>query len=260
MAIRTMEELLASLVRRTQLLERRISRGTAPYRPPNAVQYSGTTAQRDAYYGVPATTAERADLANRQPVWFNIERGWEESYYVPTGTAGLTAKGLLAGASAGWYPTGPGPYCILQPTGSIAVAAGNYVQGWPGNVRRNGGAAWFTYDQGSIITQRYGLYDLRAWTIQSTGSAAANYHFVILNSGNVELTHRDGGYFPQNASLWTSPDMGMQSFFMNPGDKALLRLNSGTGVTVHMGSTTDPAPNTRGQMIARYVAPPLVSD
>jgi hypothetical protein len=64
----------------------------------------GTTAQRDAYFGVPGTTAQVAALANQMPVWYNTDKGWEEIYYAPVGTAGLTALGLISTAFAMWYP------------------------------------------------------------------------------------------------------------------------------------------------------------
>ena len=65
---------------------------------------SGTTAERDSYYGIPADDAARVALANQKVLWFNTDLGWEESYYAPTGLVGLTATGLIAGTAAGWYP------------------------------------------------------------------------------------------------------------------------------------------------------------
>lgn len=64
----------------------------------------GPTSERDFLYGVPATTAQQAALANRKIVWFNTDKGWEETYYAPTGLAGLTARGLVVGTPAAWYP------------------------------------------------------------------------------------------------------------------------------------------------------------
>ena len=66
----------------------------------------GTTSQRDAVYGVPATDADRVALANQQVQWINTTKGYTETYYATTGIAGLTARGLLAGHASGWYPVG----------------------------------------------------------------------------------------------------------------------------------------------------------
>jgi len=71
---------------------------------PIVLNNRGTTAQRDASYGVPANAAEQAALANASPVWWNTSKGWLEGYYAPVGTAGLTAQPLLSGRPAGWYP------------------------------------------------------------------------------------------------------------------------------------------------------------
>lgn len=96
-------------------LWRRVSR-TAPV--------AGTTALRDITFPPPTTVAERVDLANAQVTWWNIELGWEESYYAPTGSPGLTARGLVPGAPAGWYPTGLGPKIRLAGSGTTPATSG----------------------------------------------------------------------------------------------------------------------------------------
>ena len=69
---------------------------------------AGTTAQRDAYYGVPAAgapgAAARVALANKAPRWFNTDAGmnWEEQYFAATADAG-SVKGRRS-PTAGWYP------------------------------------------------------------------------------------------------------------------------------------------------------------
>lgn len=72
----------------------------------STVNRRGTTAERDAWYPLPATDAERVALANQKIVWFNTDTMWEESYYATTGLSGLTAIGVLTGHPAGWYPLG----------------------------------------------------------------------------------------------------------------------------------------------------------
>ena len=65
--------------------------------------HSGTTAQRDAYYGSLATSAQQVALANRRVAWYNTDKGYFESFFVATGSSGLTARGLVAGSVPGWY-------------------------------------------------------------------------------------------------------------------------------------------------------------
>lgn len=253
MAERTRLEVDRETQRRLRSLERRLARMAS------SIPNGGTTALRDATYPPPSSVAEQVFLANRQIQWYNTDRGWMESYYAPSGAAGLTARGLLAGAAANWYPIGTGPEIVMEPNAEIAVATGSpttYVGGWAGTVRRNGGSSSFTNDSGAIIAQRAGFYDLHAWTVQLAGTGTPNYHLVITNSGNVELTRHDGGVFPLQSSLFTTVEMSMRSKFMNVGDKLVLRLWSGSGMVVHKGSGTD----TRGQLSAYYVRPPLVSD
>lgn len=103
MADRTRLEVDRETQRRLRSLERRLARMAS------SIPDRGTTALRDATYPPAATVPEQVFLANRQILWYNTDRGWTESYYAPTGSAGLTARGLVAGAPAGWYPIGDGP-------------------------------------------------------------------------------------------------------------------------------------------------------
>lgn len=65
---------------------------------------TGTTAERDALYGVPGTDSQRAALANMKPVWWNTSTSRLETYYAVTGTTGLSVPGLwTASFTAGWY-------------------------------------------------------------------------------------------------------------------------------------------------------------
>lgn len=77
----------------------------------NAGIPGGTTAQRDALYGVPSTDTARVTLANKVPTWFNINTGWFETYKATTGTAGLNVPGVSG--AAGWYQIGGPNYLTL---------------------------------------------------------------------------------------------------------------------------------------------------
>lgn len=98
----------------------------------------GTTAERDARYGVPSTAAERAALANLQPVWFNHDTGREESYFAVTGTVGLIVAGLPAGATPGWYPAGRRNASDLGVfPASIVIGGGSATVGADGTIFLN---------------------------------------------------------------------------------------------------------------------------
>jgi microcystin-dependent protein len=105
-----------------------------PFFPDSALTVNqGTTAQRDAIYGVPANATDQVSLANRQVAWFNTTLGWMESYYAITGTAGLTVPGVVAGVTgvaAGWYPVGRGPRAVLYAGGQQNMSPNNTYTGW----------------------------------------------------------------------------------------------------------------------------------
>ena len=94
---RTPAGMFQDIYRRIREVERRLPPPPiVPAEPPPLPQYGGTTAQRDAYYGVPATDPQKVGLSNQRVTWFNTDLGWEESYYAPTGMSGLTVTGLVS--------------------------------------------------------------------------------------------------------------------------------------------------------------------
>lgn len=252
--VRDEEALLRAHERRIRLLERRLA--AAGYLPPHEVRYAGTTAERDAFYGVPNTTALRVALANRAPSWYNIDLGWEESYYVGNTAAGLTVPGLISGASAGWYPTGPGPTCVLTPSAGNSTAGGAYVTGWLGSFHRRGGAAWFDATTDGIVIEKAGRYRLSAWTIQQSGSGIAVFALRLLNSaGSTVLAAREHGA----EALQGSPVLVPAEYEMERVTNAQTRLRMFTvsgALAVHQATATA---GVRGQMIAEYLGPSLVS-
>ncbi|WP_146114392.1 hypothetical protein [Microbacterium sp. MYb72] len=223
------------------------------------VALRGTTAQRDATFGVPSTDPERVSLANRKITWFNTDLGWEEGYYAPSGLSGLTAKGLVAGVSASWYPTGlDGPEMTMEPTAAAAASSGNNLTGWTGNVWRRGGAAAFdingTY-QG--ICKIPGYYDLRFWTTQQNGSGTANYFLRHVNAaGNAVPRFQDGLAYTLVSTMLTYVHGDLPHELMLAGDRFDTVCQSGA-LSVHV---TAQAAAVRGQMGARYRGPALVTD
>lgn len=251
MTIRTTEELLRSLLRRVGLLERRVA-----VRSPRPVPTSGTAAERNARFGVPATDAERVALANQKPIWFNTEDGWEESYYAPQGLAGLTARALVAGTPAGWYPTGEGPYSRLL-TGVVqSMAPGTYINTWSqwgtGGSTRRGGAAWFTYNAalGAVTCVKPGYYDVTAMDSQQAGSGTTVTH--VLRSGNAVATLAN----PLNGTYATTALKEAPMVAMGAGGA----LACYTSVGAYQTNVITGNPETRGFFHIRYKGPLLVSE
>lgn len=87
----------------------------------------GSTALRDSIYGVPATDAARASLANRAISWFNTDKGWFESYYALSTIAGVNT-GRKSNAS-GWLPLGGGntPVCSMCRNAAFSIPNGGWT-------------------------------------------------------------------------------------------------------------------------------------
>lgn len=219
---------------------------------------SGTTFSRDVAYPPPTTDAERVALANKKPVWFNTDKGWEESYYATTGLTGLTVPGLDAAVASGWYPTGPGPYIVLEPTAAFVVQANQYVGNWHnGNMRRKGGSAIFVPDSsGFIQVLLSGYYDVKVATLLTNGSGTANFHLRTLNSALTTTKRQiDGLAFTLVSNLAVRMHGEDNDAPIYAGDKVGLFCHSGSNLSVHHLTHTP-----RGQFAIRYKGPMLVSD
>jgi len=156
----------------------------------------GTTAARDAAYGVPTTDAQRAALANQRVNFYNVELGWQESYYAVTGTTGLTARGLLAGVPAGWYPTGPGPRGKLGAIGAQSHTSGSFFTNWN---NFGTGLSFRTQDQlidrptpsdaATIRTNLPGRYDLECRMTFQNGSGTGVWSFSYIDGAPTPATY-----------------------------------------------------------------------
>lgn len=250
-AIRTTEELLRSLLRRVKLLERRIA-----VRGGRSTPTRGSTALRDSTYGVPATAAEQAALANAKVLWWNADTQWEESYYAPQGTVGLTARALVAGTPAGWYPTGEGPVSRLYAAAAQTMSAGTYVTSWAlwgvGESTRRGGSDWFTYaaSTGTVTCVKAGNYEVSAMTTQQVGSGTTVTH-ILRSAQNIVANPNNLNAAQVTTAALYQPEvstMGGQSFsvFSSVGS---YQLNITPGQT-----------EARGFFHVRYKGPRLVSD
>lgn len=233
-----------------------ISIGNAgtPVAPPENYIGRGTTAERDSIFGVPSTDPQRVELANRKIIWFNTDWGWEEMYFAATGKAGLTAIGLQAFASSGWYPLGDnGPSMLWEASGQTTPGANAFLGNWSW-VRKRGGAAWWESDAGGTRVKivRYGRYAARVWTTQSTGTGAGNWHLRIQAAdGATTVINVDGNAFNQHGALYTRPHSELDDMIMHPGQHIGFITTNG-GIAVHMGGAV------MGQLQVKYLGPPLV--
>jgi microcystin-dependent protein len=232
-----------------------ISIGNAgtPVAPPENYVGRGTTAERDAIFGVPSTDPQRVELANRKIVWFNTDWGWEEMYFAATGKAGLTAIGLVAMANSGWYPLGDnGPAMLWEASAATTPVANAFLGNWAW-VRKRGGAAWWSSDGGGTKVQvkRWGRYAARGWTTQMTGTGASNWHLRIQSPEMTTVLNVDGNAFNQHSALYTRPHMELDDMIMSP-DQYIGMITTNGGIQMHVGS------QVMGQFQVRYLGPPLV--
>lgn len=252
MSNRTRVEVDQQTQRRIQSLERRLARMAS------SMPTRGTSALRDATFVPPTTDAERAAFANRQILWYNTERGWQESYYAPTGIAGLTARGLVAGLTADWYPTGTGPECRLTPTAEATAPLGGVVPGWNGIMLRSGGSTWFTTTSTGIAILIPGKYDISVRTVQQNGGGLMDWYVQLTNAGQTAfVTQWQGPLAPLQTNLFRQMSLDIPSHLITSSQFLRLASISGGPIQVHKASAAD---NPRGHMLARYVGPPLISD
>lgn len=150
----------------------------------------GTTSFRNTTFGIPANTAEQVALANQVPVWFNVDKGYWETYYAPTGTAGLTAKGLVSGFAAGWYPQ---PASLIAATrvkdnGFQAISAGVVTAPNLLNPALTNIGGFTMTNASNLIPPIGGYYDISS-SVYFSGAAAMAYVSCIvrLSGGGAEL-------------------------------------------------------------------------
>lgn len=223
---------------------------------------SGTTAERDAYFGTPSTDPERAELANRRVEWFNTELGWTESYYAVHGTAGLTVRGLMTGGPPpGWYPLGPGgPTMRLQ--GNGGKAANNYAEYdvWRSPTRTavgNGDGfdpvrsyAGFTQPTASAMSpDLWGLYHVSAEMYLPNGTGTGIVGFACFRPSTNAYAWDLQQAVPLLPNNGQPKQWAARSILLRPADRLFLRSVNGQW-TVGGGNTF---------IAAEYAAPPLVN-
>lgn len=264
MAALTDEEQRRNWETRLSFLERQLAKN-GRYKLPTRLQLtgSGTSAERDTYFGVPTTDAQRVLLANAKVTWFNTDLGWDESFYAIHGTAGLTATGLMTGGpAAGWYPVSKGPRAKAMSAGAQAFTTTTQFTNWrpsnpaPTGVTDQAGNA--SYAEGMLGVSAsiahleipiWGRYDafltmgvpggsgIGVLALSSYRPSAGTYPLDVQKPA--QLLSGYGNYF----------EFFIQDHLFMPGDRVHARSVSGTW-SLGQGNS---------HMTVRYVGPPLVS-
>ncbi|QJD49833.1 minor tail protein [Microbacterium phage AvGardian] len=208
----------------------------------------GTTAQRDAYFGATGTVALQVALANRRPTWFNTTTGLEEQYYAPTGSAGLTAPGLLAGFPAGWYPVpGSAIFAHRGKTNGFSAAPAAYTETLLAASQVRRGGMTDTGNSGLVVPVG-GFYRHDVKQYFSAGGAQA-YVIGVSQLAGSTLTDARVNYTNADTTVFVSAVAAAQAgqaFTMG----TMTAVSSNTyGTTGYNGSYHEVA----------YVGPPLVN-
>lgn len=223
----------------------------------------GTTAQRDVLYGVPGTAAARVALANQQVTWFNTDLGWKERYYEVTASAGLTAVGLVSGATPGWYPIGEGPYIELNaPVGDQSIFFNTFITGWALYGRR-GGSSWFNLNgTDRVDVLKHGRYDILAYTTvyAALNGVAPDFSLQLLGTDNATVVRgTGGGAFKLDPNYNIRPHQELLDQIILPNQKIGWKLQKGTmpagdtTMVLHGGGSSV----EHGRLKIRYISPPL---
>lgn len=239
-----------NLEERIRVLEKRNNELQSALR---ATPGRGTTTQRNDLYGTPTSVAQQVALANQKVTYFNTDLGWEESYYAPTGSAGLTARGLVSDAAAGWYPTGEGPRLVLQTAGSQSMTANTNFTNWqtPGTglSYRTGPAGQFV-DRGApgyAFTHLAGRYETFLSLYVQNGSGTAV--FSLRANHNLSTAYQiQQKPTPLLASYGQVFEWHMRDIEMKAGGLFFARCDSGS-LAAGAGWS---------ELSVKYLGPPLV--
>lgn len=233
---------------------------TSPGIVTDRVPHSGSTAQRDAYYGVPAAGAPRIALAARKPVYYNTDYNWFESYYVPDGSA-PGFRGLEGTAASGWYPMGAdGPRARLYAAGEQSRAQTQVFTNWmefgtsnsDGDSWRSAPAAFIGRagsDPGTLRTYMAGRYDLYGEMYFPPGSGILVWDFGYLNGvdSTAVIKQNPISLLPANGQMVA---FEIKNVLLYPNGRCYIRYSSGPTILVG---------NVKSSMYMNYLGPALVT-
>ena len=203
----------------------------------------GTSAQRDGFYGVPTTDAQRVALANSVPIWFNTEKHCEETYLVPNTLSGITVKALDPGAPAGWYPlSGLLPFGNATQTSDQTVSSGDVAV--VSIKRRVVGGMFFSANEFTIPID--GVYEVRASAYFLT--MAGTYRGVqVYNSTTSTVMTPEA-----NVSAPWAINTPTTRVLLKAGQKLIRRTTGDAGITLR-GTAAD-------VFSVSYVSPPFAGE
>lgn len=148
---------------------------------------TGSTAERDALFGVPGTDAQRVALANMKPIWWNTTTNRLETYYALANLSGLAVPGLwTSGAFAnGWYAANATDWA--GKSGPSAWTA-TYKATWARGVDSGG----VLNASNSVFGVTIGLTGIYECTLSLRGGAAGNgeYGALALNGDRTAFENR----------------------------------------------------------------------
>lgn len=217
----------------------------------------GTTAERDAYFGTPSVTADQVALANRKVTWFNTDLGWQESYYVVQGTSGLTARGLITGAPAGWYPTAEGPRIRLFSNGGQAHSNGTEFSNWKAFSPAGTATENDSYKFGNVLTRTgtnswvetslWGKYDIFGAMYFPNGTGTGVFELTNYRPSTSSYPFQIQKAVPLLGSYGQIVDWSIPEQYIRPADRIHFRTAAASW-TVGGGFS---------HLTLRYVGPPL---
>lgn len=154
----------------------------------------GSTALRDLYYGTPGTPALRVALANKDPRWFNTDKGFEQVYCSQFDDAGATIRN--SAATHGWKAVGR---CLVHAT-TLTTTGGTAVD--------QGDRVVITGSNG-VLFQGIFTDDFEDYEVEFFGSAGVNptnLTFRVANGAVLETTA--GIYGPNTLSIVNASVVG----------------------------------------------------
>lgn len=222
----------------------------------------GTSAQRDGFYGVPTTDAQRVALANSVPIWFNTQKGWKESYYAPSSLPGLTVRGLKSIAPAGWYPVeGNGPKILLSSNGTIQnMTTGSVFTNWaaPGTAFswRMGGSDYIEFSSGVVKPKIWGRYRCSISLSIQTGAGTGAFTMVHYTDTGVQAYTYSMSTVTLNTSLQDRFDLSVENVEMLPNESLRAYASNLGGANLGvLGANLASA-----SYFLEYIGPALVSE